>query len=429
MKLLLFLLPILLFSKENFPFSFFKKGDNNSSKPTALFIGGVQGDEPGGFHAAALLVTNYSFSNGNVWIVPNLNFYSIIKRSRGVYGDMNRKFHDISKKDPDYESVERVKKLILKPEVDLIVHLHDGSGFYNPKYIDKEHNPSRWGQCSIIDQKIIKSDKYNNLEKIATKVIENINSNLKDPLHRYYLHNTKTNEGDKEMEKTLTYFAITHGKPAFGNEASKNLPTYMRVYYHLLAIEGYLKYMGIKYKRTFKLTPINVYRAINIDTKINLYDNQSVLPTKQLKRKINFFPIKMDKTLNFKSNNPLISVHKKGKYYKVQYGNRSVTLLKPELLKYDNSIKDVTMIIDNRIQIVPFGTILNVKKTFFIFKQKNIRVNVIGYKKKGVKNEINIHFRKNMIKKRFAIDRKNKIYRVEFYTGKIYHGMILVKFL
>ena len=34
-----------------------------------------------------------------------------------------------------------------------------------------------------------------------------------------------------------------------------------------------------------------------------------------------------------------------------------------------------------------------------------------------------------MIKKRFAIDRKNKIYRVEFYTGKVYHGMILVKFL
>ena len=42
-----------------------------------------------------MLVTDYQITRGEVWVVPNLNFESIIKRSRGVYGDMNRKFLDI----------------------------------------------------------------------------------------------------------------------------------------------------------------------------------------------------------------------------------------------------------------------------------------------------------------------------------------------
>ncbi|NIO41537.1 MAG: deacylase, partial [Burkholderiales bacterium] len=51
---------------------------------TILVVGGIQGDEPGGFNAASLLATRYRFSRGAVWVVPNLNFESIVKRSRGV---------------------------------------------------------------------------------------------------------------------------------------------------------------------------------------------------------------------------------------------------------------------------------------------------------------------------------------------------------
>ncbi|MEM7293140.1 MAG: M99 family carboxypeptidase catalytic domain-containing protein, partial [Pseudomonadota bacterium] len=48
--------------------------------PTLLIIGGIQGDEPGGFTAASMLVTDYQVTRGEVWVVPNLNFESIIKR-------------------------------------------------------------------------------------------------------------------------------------------------------------------------------------------------------------------------------------------------------------------------------------------------------------------------------------------------------------
>ena len=74
-----------------FPFTLHKL-QSAVAGPTILIIGGIQGDEPGGFTAASLLVTDYEISRGEVWVVPNLNFESIIKRSRGVYGDMNRKF-------------------------------------------------------------------------------------------------------------------------------------------------------------------------------------------------------------------------------------------------------------------------------------------------------------------------------------------------
>ena len=80
---------------------------------TMLVIGGIQGDEPGGFNAASLLVTHYTVERGNLWIVPNLNFESIVRRSRGVHGDMNRKFPGVASDDPDYARVERIKSLIL----------------------------------------------------------------------------------------------------------------------------------------------------------------------------------------------------------------------------------------------------------------------------------------------------------------------------
>jgi len=58
------------------------KLDSGRPGPTILVVGGVQGDEPGGFSAAALLISHYKITSGAVWVVPNLNFLSIIRCSR-----------------------------------------------------------------------------------------------------------------------------------------------------------------------------------------------------------------------------------------------------------------------------------------------------------------------------------------------------------
>ena len=100
-KFLLFLLTFVTASLANvLDYALIKKGE--PSENTMLLIGGIQGDEPGGFLAASIVATDYNITKGSLWVVPNLNFPSIIERSRGTKGDMNRKFAHVDKNDPDY---------------------------------------------------------------------------------------------------------------------------------------------------------------------------------------------------------------------------------------------------------------------------------------------------------------------------------------
>lgn len=415
----------ILSANTHFDFDLIKKGKDDNN--TLLVVGGIQGDEPGGFLSASLLATHYEVTKGSVWIVPNLNFYSIIKRSRGPYGDMNRKFASLSKNDPEYETVQRIKGYIKDERVKLVVNLHDGSGFYRPKYIDKSHSPHRWGQCSIIDQKNVNVKIYGNLEEISSKVVSHVNSNLMNKEHRYHVHNTKTKEGDKEMEKTLTYFAINNGKAAFGNEASKSLPTHKRVYYHLLALEKYMDIMGIEYKRKFKLNSKGVYAAINDDIYISMYDEKIKLPLNKIRGYLKYFPIKKDKVVNFKTNNPLLMIVKRGNIYSIHYGNRRLSQLKADYQDYDEKNCCVKLLVDGVLKDVEFGSIVDVSKDFLVKHNENFRVNVIGYTN-AKKVETGVNINKKQISKNFSIDKKGEIYRVEYYSDDKFAGMVLVKF-
>ena len=410
---------------ENFDFDIIKKGykDNN----TLLIVGGIQGDEPGGFMAASLISTHYTIKKGSVWVIPNLNFYSIIKRSRGPYGDMNRKFANLPKNDPEYETIQRIKSYIKHKDVKLVVNLHDGSGFYRPKYIDKQHSPYKWGQCSIIDQEEIKNNKYSNLADISKKVVSHVNKYLIKKEDIYHLHNTRTVEGDKEMEKTLTYYAINKGKAAFGNEASKSLPTHQRIYYHLLALEKYMDIMGIEYERKFDLKESIVKNIIDNDIEISLYDNKIKLPLAQIRNILKYFPVKKDGTIDFIPSNPLMSIVKKEHEYTIYYGNRRLARLKADYINHDNVKKDVKLNVDSKDKKINFGSIINVKKDFMVYPLKDYRINVIGYTNKSKKEtDVLINYEKML--KNFSIDKKGLIYRIEFYTKDKFAGMILVDF-
>ncbi|EDZ61708.1 hypothetical protein SMGD1_0946 [Sulfurimonas gotlandica GD1] len=390
-------------------------------------IGGIQGDEPGGFLSASLLATHYEITKGSVWIVPNLNFYSIIKRSRGPYGDMNRKFAELSAKDPEYETISRIKNYIKDESVKLIVNLHDGSGFYRKTYEDSMHSPSRWGQCSIVDQSNIDIPVYGNLEEISSKVVKYVNDNLIKNEDIYHVHNTRTKEGDKEMEKSLTYFAINQGKAAFGNEASKNLPTHMRVYYHLLALEKYMDIMGIEYKRKFIMDSSGVYKAINDDIYISLYDGKIKLPLAQIRDIVKYFPIKKDGVLDFKASNPLLTIIKKDNTYVIQYGNRRLSRLKADYQDYDDVSPSVQLKIDGKLQDVKFGSLVDVESSFLVQENSGYRVNVIGYTNES-KKETGIEIQSKEILKHYSLDKKGTIYRVEYYSKNKFAGMVLIKF-
>ncbi|MGM0520359.1 MAG: M99 family carboxypeptidase catalytic domain-containing protein [Campylobacterota bacterium] len=411
---------------QTYDFDFIKKGIQDDN--TLLLIGGIQGDEPGSFMAASLIATHYDIKKGSVWVIPNLNFYSIIKRSRGPYGDMNRKFADIPKDDPDYNTIKRIKNYISDDNVKLILNLHDGSGYYRKEHINYMYSPNRWGQCSIIDQKSIDVEKYGNLQEISSKVIKGVNQNLLRQEDKYHIKNTKTRQGDKQMEKTLTYFAINNGKAAFANEASKQLPLHERVYYHLLAIEEYMNIMGIEFKRGFEVNPAVIKDVIDHDIYISFYDEQIKLPLSKIRSILKYFPINKDGAVQFTASNPLMTIVKKDKEYVIHYGNRRLAKLHPD---YINIVKDDRLIdinVDGKEQKVKFGDIIYANDSFKIEPIDDLRVNVIGYVNKNLDSEVGVKISQNEIMKRFSINKSGDLFRIEFYKNDKFVGMILLGF-
>ena len=411
---------------KSFDFDFIKKGQLDDN--TLLIIGGIQGDEPGAFMAASLIATHYDIKKGSVWVIPNLNFYSIIKRSRGPYGDMNRKFAALSKDDPDYNTIERIKKYIKSEDVKLILNLHDGSGFYREEYISSKMSPRRWGQCAIVDQSNLDINKYGNLEEISTKVVKSINTNLIRPRDKYHVKNTKTRLGDKEMEKTLTYYAINNGKAAFANEASKELNLQERVYYHLLAIEEYMNIMGIDFERKFDLSTLKIKDVIDHDIFISFYDEKIKLPLSKVRKLLKYFPINKDGSLDFTPSNPLMTIVKQGKEYIIHYGNRKLAKLHPDYIKFVEDDRDINISIDGVTQSIKFGDIIYAKNTFNIEPISDLRVNIIGYVNYKSRQEVGIDIYRKEVAKKFSIDQDGNIFRIEFYKKDKFAGMILLGF-
>ena len=408
-------------------FRLYKKEATNTA-PTILIIGGIQGDEPGGFNAAALLATEYTITEGNLWVVPNLNFESIIKRSRGVHGDMNRKFSSLDSDDPEYELVQKIKSIIQDEQIDIVLNLHDGSGFYREKYIDKLHGPQRWGQSIIIDQEKIETHRYGELMTLATQVSESVNAIIDNEGSRYRVRNTRTREGDVEMEKTLTYFSIRNQKPAFGLEVSKEYRTHERAYYHLLLVESFMHKLGIRFERSFALEKSSVKNVIDNNVKLSINNGKIYMDVANARRRLGYVPLEKSGSVDIDSESPLLAIVNDRKGYKVRYGNRHVTYLHPQYFEYDSSLEKVTLEVDGQPKTIELGSMVTVENNFFVDPVPGYRVNVIGYRKAGVENEAGLLIRRKDIASRFSIDRKAKLFRLEFYKDKKYCGMLLLNF-
>ncbi|WP_086282855.1 M99 family carboxypeptidase catalytic domain-containing protein [Campylobacter devanensis] len=409
-------------------FSLIKLGIDNNN--TVLVTGGIQGDEPGGFMSANLLARGYEITSGSLYVVPNLNMPSIIKKSRGINGDMNRKFDILSDKDPEKDIVEQIKSLVLQPNITMLINLHDGSGFYRPKYINKMMNPNRWGNIAIIDQATLPNAIYGDLEATANKVVKELNKHLLDPKHTYHLRNTHTAKGDKEMLKSLSYFAIKNGKAAYANEASKTLPVHERVYYHLIAVEEYLKLAGIEFKRKFELTPQGVKKALDEDLSVLVCGKFMFYSPKS---RLGYIPLSNDGELEFDCDNALVALTKNKDEYNIHYGNKIVTRFTPEFFEYSNLINEIEIRIDEgEPKFVILGQKISAKNSFEIIKRDGVRTNIIGYGTTPV-DESGIKISKDMIKSRFSMDKDESIYRVEFYeetdSKDKFIGMILVEFV
>lgn len=399
--------------------------------PRVLIISGIQGDEPGGFNATNLFLRHYKIKKGEVWVIPNLNKHSILQNHRGIYGDMNRKFKTLDRNDEEYSIIQKIKTLILDPQIDAIYHLHDGSGFYRTSYISPLLNPNRWGNCSIIDQEKVKGSYYENLLFLSKKIVENINQNALDELHTYRIRNTHTAEDDKEMEKSLTYFAITHNKTALANEASKNLPLSERVYYHLLGIEGMLKEVGVEFQRDFDLNPKVITSLLYPKDSYFMIEDKIRFPLMGLRQKILYFPLPKKEIgqIDLNSDQYILGLLKRKKDIAIKYGNRILVTIAPLYVDFSDELSEVKIQTDEEVKSVKMGEIIKVKKYFQVnLDDPNFRVNVIGYRGKKENENFEKVGLKDLVK-RYSIDRMEKKYRVEFYDLKNrFLGMIVVDF-
>jgi hypothetical protein len=407
----------------NLHFSEYKLGDNSGH--TLLVLGGIHGNEPGAYFASSILTQYYKIKNGNLRVIPNVNFDSIIANRRGIYGDMNRKFATIDKNDKDYKIVTDLKEIILQDDINMILNLHDGHGFYRKEWINTIFNPRAWGQACIIDQNSIDGVKFGNLDEITQQISKNLNLSLEKEHHLFSVKNTETKFKDEQMQLSLTYFAIRHSKPAVAIETSKNIKSLsQKVKYHLLAIEEFMKIMDIEYSRDFELTIDNIDSLLYPKEPIIINDSFIIEPNR-VKSSIRYLPMTKDGVTKIDSLHPLVAIKEYKNRFDLMCGNRVISRLYPDYVKNISPIKSLDIEIDGVKKAITIPSKFYFKKEFKILEKKGYRVNVIGYSKRGVKNEVNIDISQKNLLSRFSMDRDKKCYRVEIYKDKNFAGMVL----
>jgi len=215
---------------------------------TVMILGGIQGDEPGGFLTADSYA-DISLAKGSLIVVPRANLPSILLQKRSVNVDMNRKFADEDAREYEGKIVNILKELI--SESDCLLNLHDGSGFYYPEWVSDMKNPLRFGQSIIADFDTYETDDGNVIDmgSVGRKVVKKVNEKIdqKDLFFRFNNHRTGEKHSiHKEQRKSATYFAVTRCSiPAFGIETNKGLSVEKKVRHHQYAINAFFEEFGL----------------------------------------------------------------------------------------------------------------------------------------------------------------------------------------
>ncbi len=428
MRFLLLFIPFII-NAANLSFELFKK-EGNEKGNTLLIIGGIHGDEPGGYFAPAFLEQYYEIKSGNVWVIPDLNAESIMANNRGLHNDMNRKFNSIEENDPDFDTVTKIKEIILDKKVDLILNLHDGYGFYRNKYENAIFNPNAWGQATIIDQEKINGlDKFGNLDEIASQVNDSLNKdNLFKDYHSFGVKNTETKFKDEQMQLSLTFFAVTHNKPAFAIETSKNITDLThKVIYQLKSIEEFMNIMHIKFERKFDINNYDdVQKKLFDFGKVRVNDN-IVFDLSDIKNYTKFVPLKESDNV-FKFEHSLGAIKAVDDRYEVYIGNIKVTEFYPQIFEIAKAEKNIKIEVDGKTIETPFASQIDIKKEFKIVKS-DYRVNIIGFSKSGLDSEDNVLIEEKDIQDNYSVDNGKTKYRAEFYKDGKFYGMIILNFL
>ncbi len=218
---------------------------------TLMIVGGIQGDEPGGYLSADLYA-DMALHKGNLIVVPRANFFSIIEHKRAINWDMNRRFAIANSKEYYEDKIVEILKGLMS-QSDFFLNLHEGSGFFRESYESGLKNPMRFGQSIIADADIYYSkEKGANipLGDIARKIAEHVNKIIDNQQYQFRFNNHRTFEKSTqhaEQRKSASFHALsTYGIPAFGIETSKEIKDIeAKVRMQTMVINAFMDEFGI----------------------------------------------------------------------------------------------------------------------------------------------------------------------------------------
>ena len=103
--------------------------------PVALILGGVHGNEPGGWLAAEQLVGTLEVERGSVLIVPRANEFAIqaLERTLPDLGDLNRLYPGDPAGLPMAQMAYEIVRLIERYRVDALIDMHESWAFYKDR--------------------------------------------------------------------------------------------------------------------------------------------------------------------------------------------------------------------------------------------------------------------------------------------------------
>lgn len=218
---------------------------------TLMIIGGIQGDEPGGYLSADLYA-DMALRKGNLIVVPRANFFSIIEHKRAINWDMNRRFAVANNKEYYEDKIVEILKGLMS-QSDFFLNLHEGSGFFRESYESDLKNPMRFGQSIISDADIYYSKEKGAdipLGDIARKIAGHVNKIIDNQQYHFRFNNHRTfekNTKHAEQRKSASFHALsTYGIPAFGIETSKEIKDIeAKVRMQTMVINAFMDEFGI----------------------------------------------------------------------------------------------------------------------------------------------------------------------------------------
>ncbi|MGI6453811.1 MAG: M99 family carboxypeptidase catalytic domain-containing protein [Syntrophomonadaceae bacterium] len=143
--------------------------------PVVMIVGGVHGNEPAGYKAAAKVV-NFDIKRGTLLVIPQANKRAIkIHRRyvRGV-GDLNRDFPRTKRDSADTALARAIYKVVKDYDVDWLMDMHEGFDYYKNK------------RTSSVGQTVIY---YPNKAtyRVASKIVRTLNKNISGSYRKFSL--------------------------------------------------------------------------------------------------------------------------------------------------------------------------------------------------------------------------------------------------